>query len=276
MVAMQEGDIITVNQPIKTADNQSSGFETPSGRLIDFHTHILPMMDDGSRSLGESLQMIYESVKQGVCCIVLTPHFYAKNDDPEHFIMKRQRSFALLKQHITTPFPVLIAGAEVEYFEGITTMEELELLCIGNTKLLLVEMLHGKWSTRMIDDILELNSRSNYHIILAHIERYLNDQKEDVIELLIREGVLIQSNASFFIKRFSRRKALNMVSEGRIHLLGSDCHNMTSRRPVLGEAYEIVREQLGDIVTKKMLDHGFQLLMQKAKKSIIRPDGVLI
>ena len=57
--------------------------------------------------------------------------------------------------------------------------------------------------------------------------------------------LLVQSNANFFIQKNSRRKALNLFKKGRIHLLGSDCHNCSVRPPNLGEAVTILEEQLG-------------------------------
>lgn len=241
----------------------------PYGKLIDFHSHILPNMDDGSSSVEMSLQMIQTSFQQGVYAIVLTPHFYASKDYPDHFFKKRSRLLKELNFRRRFPVPLLIAGAEVQYFEGITAMTELPQMRIEKSSGLLIEMPCRAWSGRMIDDILELNNRAEYQVILAHIERYLGDQKESVIRKLVEAGILMQSNASFFKGTFSKRKALYMLENGMIHLLGSDCHNMTSRPPNLEEACDVIAKKLGTKMVKTIMNRGFQVLLKEARNDEI-------
>ena len=54
--------------------------------MIDFHSHVLPGVDDGSKSMEQSLQMLEASVQQGVTHMVATPHFYASRMDPDSFL----------------------------------------------------------------------------------------------------------------------------------------------------------------------------------------------
>ena len=64
--------------------------------MIDFHTHILPGMDDGSRDVHESLQVLTLEDEQGVQEILLTPHFYAHIDKVSSFLERREHSFRKL------------------------------------------------------------------------------------------------------------------------------------------------------------------------------------
>lgn len=80
-------------------------------------------------------------------------------------------------------------------------------------------------------------------VLLAHVERYLGGQPPAVWEALLDWGVLNQCNADFFLRWRTRRKALQMLREGRIHFLGSDSHNMDTRPPRLGKALEILGER---------------------------------
>lgn len=64
--------------------------------MIDFHTHILPGMDDGSRDVRESLQMLTLESEQGVQETLLTPHFYAHFDKISSFLERREHSFQKL------------------------------------------------------------------------------------------------------------------------------------------------------------------------------------
>lgn len=245
----------------RTQINNKQDTARPSGRIIDFHSHILPNIDDGSSSVEESLRMIDASARQGVCAIVLTPHFYADRDNPSHFLKKRTLALKTLRESMSSKFPILLAGAEVQYFAGITSMDELRDMYIDKTDLLLLEMPFKRWSARVINDVLELNSRCDCRVVIAHIERYISEQQSGVYEELLRNNVLIQSNASFFVDRRTRRKALKWLENGYIHLLGSDSHNMTSRPPELGECLQIIREKSGNETAERVLSNGFSLLL---------------
>ena len=95
----------------------------------------------------------------------------------------------------------------------------------------------------MVAEVIGLNKRLGIQVLLAHIERYLRFQKAAVWSSLLENGVLMQANASFFLGRLSKYQALRMVRKGKIHLLGSDCHNMTSRPPQIGEAMQLLDAQ---------------------------------
>ena len=56
--------------------------------MIDFHSHILPAMDDGSKNIEESLQMLRMLQEQGVERVIATPHFYADENPPDVFLRR--------------------------------------------------------------------------------------------------------------------------------------------------------------------------------------------
>ena len=64
--------------------------------MIDFHTHILPGIDDGSRNSEESIQMLNLEQEQGITKIVFTPHFYANRNSVERFLKRREASYERL------------------------------------------------------------------------------------------------------------------------------------------------------------------------------------
>lgn len=229
-----------------TYENTTIFGDTDECCLIDVHSHMLPNIDDGSTSPDESISMIRASAEQGVQLIAFTPHFDAAEDDPEHFFKKRSQAMQALRNCYNDPFPILVCGAEVRYFEGMKGMSELPLMRIGRSKLLLIEMPFQKWTGRMIDDIIELGNRGEYQVVLAHIERYLSYISKSVIDEVISGGVMLQSNANFFLEQFNRKKAFQLLKNGRIQFIASDSHNMTTRPPRLGQAYRAIRSRLGD------------------------------
>lgn len=215
--------------------------------MLDLHTHILPGMDDGSASAEESLQMLLSEAAQGVNEIVLTPHFYPDRETPDSFLIRRrqacERLLAAMQGHEN--LPKLYLGAEVAYYDGISRSEAADRLCIGQTGAMLLEMPFCEWTRRMLDDVYELLSQRGIQPVLAHVERYLAFQHRDIVADLCERGVWIQVNASCFTRWQTSRRALGMLERGEIHFLGSDCHNMSSRKPNMGEAAEKIHKKLG-------------------------------
>ena len=68
--------------------------------FIDFHTHILPGIDDGSASVEESIELLKAEAAQGITKVVATPHFYANYDSPERFLERRAKAKVLLDEEI--------------------------------------------------------------------------------------------------------------------------------------------------------------------------------
>lgn len=199
--------------------------------MIDFHTHILPGMDDGSRSASESISMLRLEGRQGVRAVVATPHFYAEENTPESFLKKRETAWQELQPYLWPELPSVILGAEVQYFEGISRVEAIGKLKITGTGLLLLEMPFRKWSDRVLEDVLQLSSDPDTTVILAHFDRYLSQQPKGIWDWLVKNGILLQANVSVFESWLTGRRAARMLEKGQLHALGSDCHNMKERRP---------------------------------------------
>lgn len=260
---------------------ESFGQNMPLKKRIDFHTHILPEMDDGSTSVEMSMQMIQTLHEQGVFCIVLTPHFYPSRDNPKHFLEKRSDRMELLKSQFHEESPLLLLGAEIQYFEGITAMRELPEMRIERSRGLMIEMPMCRWSGRMIGDLKELNHRREYQVILAHAERYLPFGNLPAIRDLAECGVIMQVSAGAFSGVFKSWKILNMLDKGLVHILGSDCHNLASRPPNLENAYVFIERKRGEGAVQAIINHGMQLLFgqqivrKNAADEILRLQGIL-
>ena len=97
--------------------------------MIDFHSHILPGIDDGSKSVEMSLQMLRLLKAQGIDTVAATSHFYATQRSPQRFLFRRQEAWDKLRTALDADAPRILLGAEVLYFPGISHMEELPELC---------------------------------------------------------------------------------------------------------------------------------------------------
>ena len=228
-------------------------------KMVDAHSHILPCVDDGSSSVEESKQLLSLLSSQGVRSVVATPHFIADDQSVEEFIEKRSLAYNALKEVLNAEIPEIFLGAEVKYYEGISRMENLKELCLENTNILLVEMPIGRWSEYAVKELVSL-SCSGYRVLLAHIERYIADQRGDTFDTLLENDILTQVNASFFINILTRPKAIKLLKNGYIHLLGSDCHNLTTRPPRIGEAARIINHKMGEEFLYSMIDYSNALL----------------
>lgn len=199
-------------------------------------------------------------MRQGITGIAATPHFYAEFSTPDRFLEKRRLAMEKLNPHLEVRMPKIKLGAEVRYYEGIGCSDEILKLRLEGTKLLLVEMPLMRWTSRMTHVLMELNSRSDMTVLLAHIERYLPYQGWKTWEVLLQHGILMQVNATFFLQHRTRRHAMRMLEAGKIHLLGSDCHNLKDRPPSLGGAVALIERTLGQEAVDRLKRRGEVLL----------------
>ena len=226
--------------------------------MFDCHCHILPGIDDGSKNVQMSLKMLDMEVRQGVEGVIFTPHFYADMNSPETFLRRRERALQELEANLSLlpRVPKYISGSEVHYFRGMSRAEGIESLCIGNSDYILLEMPFRDWQPQFIDEVEEISDVLGLRVIIAHIERYLDQDRRLVNRILENPDFLIQCNAEFFIER--TKPALNLMKTGRIDLLGTDSHNLEHRRPNLADAVQIMQKK----DKKGALDHIYRVSRQ--------------
>ncbi len=217
----------------------------------DFHTHILPEMDDGSQSLWESLQLLRQEQAQGIRRVVLTPHFYPHQETPAEFLQRRHT--ALEKLSAATDME-LIAGAEVYYYPGMSHTQELKKLTLGATPYLLIEMPFAPWSNTLCREMKNIYKDLGLTPVIAHIDRYLLPHRSfnHFLRELKKLPVLVQMNGDFLTRRLTQRAALRLVKDGYIDFLGSDCHGVGTRIPDLRNAYAVIEKHLDATVLARL------------------------
>lgn len=215
--------------------------------MLDLHTHILPGMDDGSRSVEQSLEMLTAQAAQGVDTVVLSSHFYPDREAPDSFLKRRTEAAVKLREGMAdrTDLPKLRLGAEVAFFDGICRAEEIGQLCIEGTKAMLIEMPFCEWNRRVLSEIEELRRYRGIQPILAHVERYAGYQPAGLIEEMCDGGVWIQMNAEHILRWQTGWKAMALLRRRLVHFIATDCHDMVRRPPCLGKAMEKVEKRLG-------------------------------
>lgn len=216
--------------------------------MIDIHTHILPRTDDGSDSTEESLLMLEMLKKQGVDAVAATPHFYSDRIDLKSFTDMRNRAFEGLLEAVgkIQDRPKLTFGAEVLFYTELYALDGLEKLCFDGTNYILIEMPFERWSDYTYGALEKISTERGLIPIIAHVERYTDLQRDrEMVDRLIGAGAKIQINAGFVNAYTTRGRALRLLKRGAVSFMGSDCHNMKSRKPNIGTAYGTILKRLG-------------------------------
>lgn len=234
--------------------------------IVDFHSHILPKIDDGSSSLSESIAMLKMEAEQGIGHVIATPHFYARYDDPKQFLIKRRRAELRLREEMEkyAGLPQLTVGAEVHFFSGMSHSDWLAGLTIGGKRCILIEMPNPPWTDSMYRELENISVRQGLIPIMAHMDRYIAPFRTHHIPQRLDElPVLVQANASFFLQNSTRSMALKLLRKNYVQLLGSDCHNLTSRQPNLGSAVDVIQHRLGGDVLDRVRYYQNEVLIKE-------------
>lgn len=234
--------------------------------LTDFHSHILPGMDDGASDTEESLKLLSMLSSSGVQRVVLTPHFYRHDEDINSFLSRREKSFEELSAALENMpnCPKLALGAEVYFYPSLSSDPDFEKLCIEGTNYMLLELPFEHFYDSFFSDFAKFMNRCSCKIILAHIERYMrfgNTQKE-FDRLLSMGDIICQMNCTSLVKSgfFDRRKLLSMLNDGTVRLIGTDTHNSTTRPPMFGEAKDIIVKKCGQQILDRIIQTGNNIL----------------
>jgi len=230
--------------------------------MIDFHSHILPGVDDGSESVEQSQFMLSSMASQGITVVAATPHFYADNESVDSFVFRRDLAYKSLLEKTFDGCPRILPGAEIKYYNGISHMDGLEKLALSGSRFLLIEMPFNEWTEFSIREICDISNRGRFTVVLAHIERYLKYQKPKTLDRLLQNGVLFQCNATFFISGFTSHKAFKMLKKMKIHFLGSDCHNLTNRPPNINKALDKIKRKFGSEFVCDFINYGNDLFLE--------------
>ena len=216
--------------------------------MKDFHTHILPNMDDGSQDIITSLEMLKSLKLQGADGVVLTPHYYYDVEDVGAFLIRREISVNELLKHIGARdnYPNIYLGAEVAFFPNMSKYKDIDRLCIEGTKYMLLEMPFGKWSHDTLEEVDNLYNNKNIVPIIAHLERYIAFQKgTNNINDLLKLNLIIQINSGAFKRKIVKPKYHKFLTTSDIYVIGSDSHNMDERKPDLKKAIEYINNSIG-------------------------------
>lgn len=197
--------------------------------LADYHTHVLPGIDDGARDAEMSLAMLQMLKAQGVEQVIATPHFYAHRErSVERFLEKRQQALEQIQEN--SPLSILL-GAEIAIEHNISEMQGLDKLAIQGTNLILLELPYRKYEKWMSEEIYNISAEYGLKVILAHVHRYLEYYNNEQMQQILHTDAIFQINNEAFESLSQRSFVKALVKRDKPMVFGSDCHDVTERKP---------------------------------------------
>ena len=199
---------------------------------IDFHSHILPGMDDGAVDTGVSAGQLRRLKKQGVEKVFLTSHFDFRRERPGHFAKRREEAFEeLMEVYDPETMPRLFRGAEIYMARGIEECDYSDLTLEG-TGYVLIEFPREPFGTWMFDLIETLVFELKMKVMIAHVNRVTAAYKKDICSSLFDYGDLIfQINCEAFRGMFSKDPFAGYAVNDLKFVLGTDTHDLGKRAP---------------------------------------------
>lgn len=225
--------------------------------MIDLHSHILPGIDDGAKTLDESLEMARIAVADGIHTMACTPHIYPgmyMNDGPGIECAR----FRLQAELVGNGIPLkLVTGADVHLVPGLIDGLKSGLVpTLNGSRYFLLEPSHTTPPPRLEDSVFNLIT-SGYTPIITHPERLTwVESHYPVFQRMVAQGAWMQVTAGALTGAFGKRAQQwgeRFVGDGFTHILATDAHSTGRRCPRLSEGLEVVRRLVGDVEAQRMV-----------------------
>jgi protein-tyrosine phosphatase len=243
--------------------------------MIDFHTHILPNIDDGARNIEETFNLIKEAKNAGFETIVSTSHYmedYYETDTPEREVWLKAIYDNLQAKNIDIK---LYLGNEIYMSENIIKLlEEGKASTINNTSYVLFEMPLNVEPMNLYDITYEM-MQCKLVPILAHPERYRFIQQEpELVYDLIKRGILMQANYGSIIGQYGKKAQMivkKFYESNMIHFLGTDVHRQNTIYTKIPEILEELTSLIGPERLEKLTTTNPELALNNKKIEISEP-----
>lgn len=215
--------------------------------MIDIHSHLIPGIDDGSKSMEMTLEMLRTAEKCGTKEIIATPHYLleygeAKIGEVKEYVKNINEK--LKEENIDIK---IYSGQEVYYTENIINDYVNENIgTLNDSRYMLIELDLRKFDENAFDYFYELQVKGITPII-AHAERYkFIRENPEMINRFVKEGYLIQMNIGSIEGKFGKevqKTAQILLKHGIYNFIGSDAHNNSSRGMDVSNGLALIDEE---------------------------------
>lgn len=246
--------------------------------MIDFHTHILPNIDDGSRGMEETIHLIKEAKQAGFEAIVATSHYmegYYETDVSGREIWINAIYQKLQEEEIDIQ---LYLGNEIYFSENmISLLEGEKASTINDTSYVLFEMPLNIEPLNLYHVVYEM---MQYKLvpILAHPERYTFVQQDpELIYDLIERGVLMQANYASILGYYGSKAQVivrKFLENNMIHFFGTDVHRANTIYPKMPQILEKLTQIIGKQKLEELSNTNPRLVLQNKRIDFKQPNKI--
>lgn len=212
--------------------------------MIDIHSHVLPGLDDGSKDMYETVEMLTMAAESGVTDMIATPHCNIQGTFENYYNNHYIQTFREVQKAINElEIPIrLYPGAEVFVTEDLPElMSGGKILTLNGGHYMLLEFAFDD-TLEFANDMLEKVSAMGIRPVIAHPERYVFlQQRPRTAYEWCEKGYVLQCNKGSFTGRFGKRCAVvayEMLGQNLVSVIASDAHSSSRRTPVLMDTYE--------------------------------------
>lgn len=243
--------------------------------MIDFHTHILPGIDDGAKNMEETMNLLLEATKNGVDEIILTSHYiedyYNVNVEDRQKLLSNIKN-ALNRNNINIK---LYLGNEIYISNNINKLiKENKASTINNTRYILFEMPLNSKPINLYDVVYEM-LQYKFVPILAHPERYsFIQQNPSIVNDLIEKGVLMQCNYGSFIGQYGKKAQIiikKLLKNNLVDFMGSDVHRINTIYPKIPQILNQMEKFIGKDQLEQITVINPKLVLEDKKIEIKEP-----
>lgn len=241
---------------------------------IDMHCHILPGVDDGAKDPEEMKEMLRIAYKDGIRCIIATPHHHPRRGKERVEILREKAVMLREAAHEIDEHFRIYLGTEIYFGQDIPDkLLKKEILTMNRRNFVLVEFSPSDRFEYIRQSLQQLQMKG-YEVILAHVERYqCITENIEYAEELREMGVLLQVNAGS-ISGMSGRKIKKAVKtfmdRDMIFCVGTDAHNTGKRVPHMRKAAEYVEKKYGQEYMRRIFFSNAKIMLKKRKKDELR------
>lgn len=240
--------------------------------MIDLHSHILPELDDGSRSLSQSLEMARLAVESGVTGMAATPHCIGDR------AQEVRSAVLLLREALREAGIPLRIYMGMEIFGTADTarlLREGKLFTVNSSRYPLIEFAFysdGGEETRILQSVIQ----AGYQPLVAHPERYSYIRENpELVNLWKRMGCLFQVNRGSLTGRFGndvRQMGMTLVERGFASVVASDAHSSAVRTPWMRDVWELLTREVSPVAAEYLLLRNPQSILKNEQLLPAEPE----
>ena len=243
--------------------------------MIDLHSHILPGIDDGAKTLAVSLEMAQLAVADGIHTMACTPHIYPGLYINNASGIAAARDVLQLELQVRGIALRLVVGADVHLVpEVLAGLREARVPTLNGSRYVLLEPSHHVAPPRFEESVFQLVA-AGYTPVITHPERLTWIETHfDVFLRLIQQGAWMQITASALTGMFGPRAKYwgeKFVGEGHTHILATDAHSNQRRIPCLSEGLAVAERLIGKTEAARLVLERPQAILDNLSPNTVTP-----